>query len=65
VATSNANQVNTTDVGFHWYLSEYIRVSFDWQHAMFNNPISTAPGVLAAKTHNNQDLLWFRWQLYY
>ncbi len=65
VSTSAANQVNTTDVGFHRYLNEYVKMSFDWQHAMFNNPTSTAPGNLAAKTINNQDLLWVRWQLYH
>lgn len=65
VATSNANRVQATDLGLHWYWNEYLRISFDWQHSWFNNPISTAPGNLAAKVVNSQDLLWVRWQLYY
>ncbi len=63
--TANANQVNATDVGVHWYWNEFVKMSFNWQHATFNSPISTAPGNAAAKTINNQDLFWVRWQLYY
>lgn len=65
VPGANANQVNATDIGCHWYLNEYVKFTFDWQHAMFNQPISTAPGNSSAKTINTEDLLWLRFQLYY
>jgi len=42
-----------------------VRISFDWQHAAFNQPISTAPGTIGAPVTSVQDLFWFRTQLYY
>ena len=65
MAGANANQVNATDAGVNWFLNEYVRFTLDWQHSMFNAPISLAPGVAGAKTTSQQDMLWLRFQLYY
>jgi phosphate-selective porin OprO/OprP len=59
-----ANRVNATDVGVNWYLNEYVKVVFDWQHAMFNQPVSYT-GVAGGNASRNEDLFWFRFQLYY
>ncbi|HZZ77040.1 MAG TPA: hypothetical protein VFE62_00895 [Gemmataceae bacterium] len=64
-AGANANMVNATELGFHWYPNEFVRVSFDWQHSMFNQPISLDPGIAGARTTTLQDLFWLRLQLYY
>ena len=42
----------------------YVKFVFDWQHAVFNHPISLteAPGGNLTK---NEDIFWFRFQLYY
>ena len=48
VTPGGANVVNAADIGVHWYPSEYFRISLDWQHSMFNHPISLAPGVAGA-----------------
>ena len=27
------------DVGFNWYLNKFVKVYFDWEHAMFGSPV--------------------------
>jgi len=61
----SASAVQATDIGLNWYLNQYIRITFDWQHSMFNHPISLSPGVAGAKTSALEDLYWLRFQLYY
>jgi hypothetical protein len=36
----------------------------DWQHSMFNNPVSVT-GAKGGNSTNTQDMYWFRSQLYY
>jgi phosphate-selective porin OprO/OprP len=59
-----ASSVNATDVGVNWYLNEYIKLIFDWQHAWFNHEVSltAAPGGNMTK---QEDIFWWRFQLYY
>ena len=57
----NASGVNATDVGVNWYLNQYVKIVFDWQHGMFNAPVMLAP-ERAIKT---EDMFWTRFQLYY
>jgi phosphate-selective porin OprO and OprP len=59
-----ANSVNATDVGVNWYLNEYLKLVFDWQHAMFNQPVSLT-GAPGGNTIKNEHLFWLRFQLYY
>jgi len=56
--------VDAVDTGFNWYLNEYIKVMFDWQHATFNNPISLT-GAAGGRTTKEEDMFWLRFQLYY
>jgi phosphate-selective porin OprO and OprP len=55
------NHAATTDIGLNWYLNFYTRVYFDWQHAMFGNPVSVAPGRFSSTT----DLFWLRFQVFF
>ena len=56
-----ANGVNAIDVGLNWYPTQFLRLTLDWQHAMFNRSVQPTgnPAV------NDQDLYWLRFQLYY
>lgn len=56
------NRAEQVDVGLNWYLSKSVRIDFDWEHAMFGNPVYFAPGPRLQKT---SDLFWFRFQFYF
>jgi len=55
------NRLNMTDVGFNWYLNRNVKFYFDWEHAMFGQPVYYRPGGLQATS----DLFWLRLQLWY
>jgi phosphate-selective porin OprO/OprP len=55
------NRVGLTDLGLNWYLNRGVKIYFDWQHALFSQPVFLRPGV---QTRTN-DLFWMRFQLYY
>jgi phosphate-selective porin OprO/OprP len=55
------NRAQMTDVGFNWYLNKFIKIYFDWEHAMFAQPVYFRPGALRA----TNDLFWFRFQVYF
>ena len=55
------NRLNMTDVGFNWYLNRNLKFYFDWEHAMFGQPVYYRPGGLQTKS----DLFWLRLQLWY
>lgn len=55
------NEVNTIDAGLNWYLNKYTKVYFDWQHAMYQNPVLYKPGGW----HRTNDLFWVRFQIYF
>jgi phosphate-selective porin OprO and OprP len=57
------NRAEMTDVGFNWYLNKFVKISFDWEHAMFGNPV-----VFNTQTGRKQltsDLFWMRFQFYF
>lgn len=55
------NEARLVDVGLNWYLNKFVKVYFDWEHAMFANPVTTGKG---GSTQSN-DLFWVRTQLYF
>jgi phosphate-selective porin OprO and OprP len=55
------NNLYTVDVGFNWYLNQYIKVCFDWQHAVFGNPVLFNASAL----QKTSDLFLLRFQLYF
>lgn len=56
-------RVDMTDVGFNWYMNRFVKLTFDWQHAMFANPILL--NEEKNKHGSSTDLFWMRCQLYF
>ncbi|WP_422928297.1 porin [Singulisphaera sp. PoT] len=52
-----------TDIGFNWYLTQYIKLYIDWQHTTYGKPILLNPNSGLYGRFN--DLLWIRAQLYF
>jgi phosphate-selective porin OprO/OprP len=55
------NNLYTVDAGFNWYLNQYIKVYFDWQHAVFGDPVQ----YNATSRQKTSDLFLLRFQLYF
>jgi phosphate-selective porin OprO/OprP len=55
------NQVFATDIGLNWYINQYLKVYFDWQHAEFGRSVIAGPGA----HQKTSDLFWLRAQLYF
>ena len=36
------NRVQMVDVGVNWYLNKFVKIYFDWEHAMFASPVFAA-----------------------
>lgn len=56
------NRVGMVDLGANWYLNRWMKVYFDWEHAMFGQPVYYRPGPGLQKT---SDLFWLRMQIFY
>lgn len=57
-----ANRLNQLDLGFNWYMTKNVKFYFDWEHAMFSQPVYFRPGPGLYKA---SDLYWLRLQFYY
>ena len=57
------NHTQMIDVGFNWYLNKFVKIYFDWEHAMFGNPVvfNTNNG----RRSSISDLYWLRFQFYF
>jgi len=55
------NNLYTVDTGFNWYLTQYSKVSFTWNHAVFGNPVL----YNATASQKTSDLFLIRFQLYF
>ena len=49
------------DVGANWYLNQFVKVYFDWEHALFGNPVLSTNGQF----RQSNDLFWVRTQVYF
>ena len=58
-----ANRLNQLDLGFNWYMTKNVKFYFDWEHAMFSEPVYFRPG--ANGMYKASDLYWLRLQFYY
>ncbi|QEH36456.1 Phosphate-selective porin O and P [Aquisphaera giovannonii] len=56
-----ANRVEIVDLGFNWHINQYLKFYFEWEHAMFNQPVEFSPG----RYQINSDLFLARMQLYF
>jgi phosphate-selective porin OprO/OprP len=57
-----SRQAQLVDVGLNWYLNQYVKIYFDWEHAMFGSPVFLGPGP---KLQSTNDLFWCRFQVYF
>jgi phosphate-selective porin OprO/OprP len=55
------NNLYMTDIGFNWYLNQNIKLIFDWNHAVFGNPVQ----YNATSRQKTSDVFLFRFQLYF
>ena len=55
------NRLYTVDLGVNWYLNAYTKIVFEWEHAVFGDPVLFAPG----RRQLTSDLLWARFQVYF
>jgi phosphate-selective porin OprO and OprP len=55
------NHAKLVDVGANWYLNQFVKVYFDWEHAMFGSPVMSTNGHF----RNSNDLFWVRTQVYF
>lgn len=55
------NQVQMIDVGFNWYLNKFLKIYFDWEHAMFDTPVFYNTG----RFQKSNDLYWIRCQVFF
>lgn len=62
------NRVGVLDLGVNWYLTQYVKVVANWEHAEFGSPVQFAPGGVTSNSPRrqlNSDLFWLRFQLYF
>ncbi len=55
------NNLYTAEAGFNWYLNQYIKMQFNWQHAVFGEPVQ----YNATARQKTSDLFLLRFQLYF
>jgi phosphate-selective porin OprO/OprP len=53
------NHAKMVDVGLNWYLNQFVKVYFDWEHVTFGNPVTATDGGF----RNSSDLFWVRTQV--
>jgi phosphate-selective porin OprO/OprP len=56
-----ANRLFQTHTGVNWHMTQYVKLTFDWNHAEFNQPVLYAPG----KRQLTSDAFMLRFQLYF
>jgi phosphate-selective porin OprO and OprP len=61
-----SNHAQLVDVGVdwylnQWYLNQFVKVYFDWEHAIFGKPVLSTNGHF----REQNDLFWVRTQLYF
>jgi phosphate-selective porin OprO/OprP len=49
------------DVGANWYLNQFVKVLFDWEHVFFGSPVLSTNN----KFRRSSDLFWVRAQVYF
>jgi phosphate-selective porin OprO/OprP len=59
--TRNSDSAVEMTLGFNWYLNEWVRVQFNWEHAWFREGVRLGPGPDGLLRH--QDTLMTRFQI--
>jgi phosphate-selective porin OprO/OprP len=55
------NHTKLIDVGANWYLNQFGKVYFDWEHSIFGSPVFSSTGA----PQKSNDLFWMRTQVYF
>jgi len=55
------NHAKMVDVGCNWYLNQFVKVYFDWEHSMFGSPVFSGERGFV----RSSDLFWIRTQLFF
>ena len=55
------NNLYVVDTGFNWYLNQYSKLYFSWNHAVFGNPVQ----YNATARQKTSDLFLIRFQLHF
>ena len=55
------NQAYAIDTGINWYLNQYTKIYFDWQHSVFGNQVFNGQRAF----HKQANLIWLRFQLFF
>jgi len=55
------NHVDMVDVGLNWYLNRFVKIYFDWEYAIFGQPVYYSPEHFS-KTNGT---FWLRFQVYH
>jgi phosphate-selective porin OprO and OprP len=56
-----SNHAKMVDVGVNWYLNQFVKVYFDWEHTIFGKPVLSTGGHF----RDQNDLSWVRTQLFF
>jgi phosphate-selective porin OprO/OprP len=56
-----SNHAKKVDAGLNWYMNQFVKVYFDWEHAFFGNPVLSTNGGF----RDSNDLFWLRVQLFF
>jgi phosphate-selective porin len=59
--TSNSNGATESTFGFNWYLTQWVRTQFNWEHAWFDRPVRLGSGPAGLLGH--QDTFMTRLQV--
>jgi phosphate-selective porin OprO/OprP len=59
--TRNSDRAVEMTLGFNWYLNEWVRMQFNWEHAWFHEGVRLGPGPDGLLRH--QDTLLTRFQI--
>jgi phosphate-selective porin OprO/OprP len=53
------NHAKMVDFGLNWYLNQFVKVYFDWEHCFFGSPVESTNGAF----RTSSDLYWVRTQI--
>jgi phosphate-selective porin OprO/OprP len=55
------NHAKMVDAGLNWYLNQFVKVLFDWEHVSFGSPVLSTNGAF----RTSSDLFWLRTQVFF
>jgi phosphate-selective porin OprO/OprP len=55
------NHAKLVDVGVNWYLNQFVKIYFDWEHPIFGSPVFSSSGQF----RRSDDQFWLRTQLFF